>query len=108
MDLLDLIQEADKAKHEAIDRVEANASPQWLTACYSVITQVAFSRDIFTSDDIWDALDRAKVDAPAEPRALGSVMRQAMRDGLITTTDKYVPSTRAVCHGNPKRCWRRV
>lgn len=108
MNLLDLIETADQAKNEAIDRVEANASPQWLTAAYNVIVEIAMSGRSFTSDQVWDVLERTKVDAPHEPRAMGVLFRRAVQEGLITATGQYVPSTRIVCHGNPKRCWRRA
>jgi hypothetical protein len=45
-------------------------------------------------------------DAPHEPRALGALMREAARNGLIEATDRVRPSERPQCHMNPKRVWR--
>ena len=53
-------------------------------------------------DDVWDALSFY----PREPRALGSVLREAGRRGWIARTDRVRPSERVVNHGRPVRIWR--
>lgn len=107
MNLLDIIA-ATEAKDEAITRVGHNADPQWVTACYNTIVQIAFNKQRFTTDDVWDALDRAKVATPHEPKAIGAVLRQAAKDGLIYATDDHKPSARVACHARPLRIWEQV
>jgi hypothetical protein len=46
------------------------------------------------------------IEAPHEPRALGAMMVQASRDGIISATDRTRNSLRPVCHSNPKRVWK--
>ncbi len=106
-DLLDIIASQDAADR-AISQVEAAADPRWMATAYSVIVELAMTRTTFTSDAIWDVLDRAKIDAPVEPRALGALLRQSCNEGLIVATGEYRPSARAVCHASPKRVWRRA
>lgn len=108
MDLLDIIA-SEEAKTAAIDQVEAAADPRWMNTVYQIIVQLATaSYGGFTTDQVWDVLDRSKIESPTEPRAMGAVFRQACADGLIVATGEYRPSARPVCHASPKRVWRRA
>ena len=104
LDILASIEAADKA----ISQVGASADPRWVRTVYGIITELAFKGEGFTTDQIWNALDRCKVVSPHEPRALGFVMRQACSDGLIKPTGEYRPSLRPQCHRNPKRVWTKA
>lgn len=104
--LLDIIA-ANDAKEEAIAHVGINADPAWITTCYNIIVAVAFNKQRFTSDDVWAELDKSKIEAPHEPRALGAVLKQVAKEGLIRATDEWVPSKRVACHARPVRCWER-
>lgn len=96
------------AKIRAINKVESNADPAWLAKAYGLLRDLCASQLYLTSDDLWLALDGAGVPVPHEPRALGAVMRQAARDGLIESTGTYVPSEREACHARPVQKWRVV
>ena len=105
LSLLDVI-EAETAKSEALERVEANADPSWKKQAMTIVKQLASSRSEFTTDDVWEALFQADVDMPHEPRALGAMMRNCAHEGRIVATDRYVPSARIACHRRPVRVWR--
>lgn len=94
------------ARDEAIARVEENAEPVWKKAATMAIRSLAVELDEFTTDDVWEWLYSMAIEAPHEPRALGAMMLQASRDGLISPTDRVRKSARPVCHANPKRVWR--
>jgi hypothetical protein len=101
-DLLDLAA-AITARDNAVTRVGAHADPDWVEQTLDVIYCLAVSHDEITTDDIWQTV--GEVAATHEPRALGSVMRQAARLGYVRATDRYTPSARPACHARPVRVW---
>jgi hypothetical protein len=96
---------AEAARDEAINRVEANADHVWLTGATEAVRMLARTRDEFTTDDVWNRLDNAGYQPPHEPRAMGAVMRQAARDGLVVKTDRVRNSVRVECHARPVAVW---
>ena len=103
--LFDQLKEIEVVKHEAIDRVESNASHKWLYWAKKAVSR-ASQEGAFTSDDVWHWLEVWDVESPREPRALGAVIRKMARDGQIRSTGDFVKSTRAECHGRPVAVWR--
>lgn len=90
-------------RDEALTRVEANADASWKRHVMRIIHDLAVERRSFTTDDVW-----ARVDPGAgthEPRAMGAMMRQAAKAGLVRPTDSYVESSRPECHARPVRVW---
>lgn len=94
------------ARDDAIARAERHAVDAWKTATFGVIRQLAESCASFTTDDVWLALQKLPDVATHEPRALGSMMRQAAKSGWIEPTDRYVNSQRPECHARPVKVWR--
>jgi hypothetical protein len=94
-------------KEEAINRVESNADPGWMNAAAIAVKRVALKLDTFTTDDVWDELGYVS-NTTHEPRAMGAVMRNAARAGIITATSGYRTSKRGECHGRPVRVWTSV
>ena len=94
--------DAEEARDEAIARVEAGAG-DWVQRARDAAIMVALGRFDFTTDDVWDALGE---DRPAEPRALGSVMKQLAGEGRIRATGEYRKSSRVDCHARPVAVWR--
>lgn len=68
------------------------------------IRQAAARHATFIVDDVW----RYMLGEPTtvDRRAMGAAMVQAVRDGLIEKTDRFVPSAQSQCHANPRRVWR--
>lgn len=101
-DLLNLAA-AMSARDEAVQRVGANADPEWYDHALHAIWCLAISRQEITTDDVWDEIGHALT--THEPRALGAVMQKAARLGYVEATDRYRPSARAACHARPVRIW---
>lgn len=94
--------DAVTARDEAIRRVDVNADSDWKDEAYRVVAALAAHRPRFTTDDVWGRLSGV---GTHEPRAMGAIMRQAARDGLIRATSEYQQSGRVACHARPLRVW---
>jgi hypothetical protein len=94
-----------EARDAALERVEAAAHEEWLIAAADAVTYLAAMYEEFDADAIW-ALLRQSEHTTHEPRAMGAVLRNAARDGMIAPTDRWVQSRRTACHGRPIRVWR--
>lgn len=77
------------------------ASAEWIEQALEAVKHVSSERDEFTTDDLWPY-----VSMPKEPRAMGAVMRAAVKAGYCTPTDRTVKSERKECHARPLRVWR--
>ena len=98
--------DAPSAKIVAITKVERHADPAWLQMADFAVQQLCRTEAEFTTDDVWEWLDRNTHLRPHEPRAMGAVMRKAAVVGLIEATQRYVQSRRDECHGRPVAVWR--
>jgi hypothetical protein len=85
---------------EAINRAAAHASTIWMHEAAKIVVKLAQSATSFTTDQVHAELAKLDVTTP-EPRALGAVMLQAIRDGIIIPTGQYRKSTRRICHKRP-------
>lgn len=87
-------------------RVGDNADGQWIKAAEAVILAMEPGHS-FCADDIWNVL--ADSDHwTHEPRALGAVVRELRRAGVIESTGTYRKSTRPEAHQRPVAVWRRL
>jgi Zn finger protein HypA/HybF involved in hydrogenase expression len=75
----------------------------FMRAAVKALTKVARKHKHFSTDEVWAALGKVKT---MEPRALGSLMLQAAKQGAIEATDRTVKSTRPECHKRPVRVWK--
>ena len=89
----------------ALARVAAHADPDFMAAALAAVERVAATRDEFTTDHVWVEIGTAQTH---ERRAMGAVMRQAMRLKIVAPTTLFRPSDQAQCHGRPMRVWRRA
>lgn len=71
------------ATAQALDAVERGTSPAWAAQAVQAVAHLADLGRPFTSDDVWDRLTDLGVEAPAEPRALGPIVKAALREGRI-------------------------
>lgn len=108
MDSVDLSlwdpQPAAAARDEALARVESH-SPHWRVFADLAVRAVARRQTRLSSEDVWRELDRQGVPRPPEPRALGVVMRKAIREELIRP-DGWTTSTDPKSHADPMRLYR--
>lgn len=100
--------EGRRLRDEAIAQVDEHANPDWKDDAYAAVVQLTETMSEFTTDDVWYSLKDSQRGATHERRAMGAIMRKAARAGLIEPTERYLTSTRAICHSAPKRVWRSV
>ena len=97
---------AIEARNQAIEQVEHNAEPTWKLHCEAAIRWLAKTRPEFTTDDVWELMHVRHNPMPHEPRAIGAMMTNAAKSGLISPTDRYTPSARPECHRRPVKVWK--
>jgi hypothetical protein len=95
-----------QARDEAIQAVDDAAPVEFKDAALDAIRELARESERFTSDDVWPRIPEDV--RPPEPRALGAVMVQAQRLGIVRPTKDFRVSNRPQCHANPKRIWERA
>lgn len=98
---------AQQAADNAVRIVGDNANELWMRKARQSLMQVARMNASFTTDDVW--ADMLLVDEFAvthEPRAMGAVLRRAVKEGVCVATPRYQPSVRVECHARPVRVWR--
>lgn len=98
-------QAAEIALNDAVERVEAHASAEWMAACMDAIRLVAEHRQELTTDSVWAVLSRWQIEEPHESRAMGAAMRKARTSGWITPTHQTSRSVRPACHRRDLRVW---
>lgn len=96
---------AEIAKRQALDQVEEHADSVWKDAAWQAVTHVASTTPEFTTDRVWFELERQGIDPPREPRALGAIMRNAAKTGMIARTDRVHTSVRPANHRRPIAVW---
>lgn len=100
-------EQGDLLANAAIQQAGDNADPEWTALAHATLRYVASLGAEFTTDDIWLRLEFRNIHTH-EPRAMGAVMRAAVRDGLIEKTGAYVESSRPQSHARPIPVWRPV
>lgn len=97
---------AVEAKHEAIERVGANANQDWHDAAINAVEVCCryYVLD-FTTDDVWRELAKTE-HATHEPRAMGAIMTEAARMGWCQKTGQMRASERKACHNRPLSVWK--
>ena len=94
-----------QARQEAqrrIDQAEANAARWWKTQAELAIRLLARGGVVFTANDVWDLLARQGTDEPHDRRALGALLRNAVRQGTVEWTGGYALNP----NGSPIRQWK--
>jgi hypothetical protein len=105
--LTDPNQSPQEAADEAIERVDQHADPDWKEAALAAVRSVAERAAEFTADDVWEELVTNWPDAQThDPRALGPVIRRAVKAGWIEHTGEFRRSKRPESHGCPKSVYR--
>lgn len=94
----------EQLKERGMATAEAHADDAWKDAAYLAVCAVAQRCHRFTTDAVWVAL--GVTDPPREPRALGPVMRRAMRDQIIVPTSEFDLTARPSRHRAPLRVWQ--
>lgn len=90
------------ARDGALDQVAEHANDDWVEYARYVIRHVARTRRTFIIDAIWEA----GLPKPPEARAIGSIIRDLGREGVIEATQDFIPSAQRGNHCVPRRVWR--
>lgn len=93
--------EVREAAEKGIKAAAAKVGTAWMAMALGRLEVVARDREFFTADEVWE-----RISAPADPRAMGAVMRAAKRLRWIEGTGRYRTSGDKVCHGRKKEIWR--
>ncbi len=88
--------------------VTEHASEEWLEMAYNYGIQVAQEREIFTTDQIWDAMaDDPLKDAVHNRSAMCAVTADLVRSGFIAIIPKeFERSSRPAAHCRPMQKYR--
>lgn len=89
---------------EAEERVLANATHEWRDDAIEACLYTAQTMNEFIVDDVWKNMPSGSW--TLEARAMGPIVKQAVKNKWIEPTDSYKPSARASSHSNPRRVWK--
>jgi hypothetical protein len=92
-------------RDEAIERVNANADPEWKRHANIIVRELAQTRQPFTTDAVWRELIVRGIEGPHEPRAMGAIMIKLQKIGVIKALEDHRPSAWRLCHRRPKQLW---
>lgn len=96
---------AAQRAQEGIERAElgamAHIGDDWPLRAYQAVKIAAERNELFIIDAVWE-----HVEEPAEPRAIGGIMRRAMAAGLIEDTGRVEKSARVTAHRNKRTVWK--
>lgn len=96
-------EQGDLFAQAAMDAAEAAADEGWLRAARGELKALIEAGEPWTTDHIWYRLEQLGV-TTHEPRALGALIRQAAKAGLIVRRG-YTPTTRPEAHARPIPIW---
>ena len=93
-------------KIEGMAAAEAGASQEWKDYAMGTILALARKNREFTADEVWAGLAHLGIDGPQEPRAMGPMMRNAAKLGMITKTGYSRVSQQGTNHARPVAIWK--
>lgn len=92
--------EGQVARDDALARVDANAHPRWRRCAFAAVFRRGVEGGRFTAEDCWAYIPDGVW--THEPRAMGSVIQQILRDGFIEHVG-WTSANKAVSHAGPRR-----
>jgi hypothetical protein len=87
-------------RSDGMRRAEDHVDEQWFKDAVRFVTRYCRTSEELFCDDLWTA----GLAVPREARALGPVIMQCVRDGVMERSGKYRPSTGS--NMTPKPVWR--
>lgn len=100
---------ATDARDEAIDRVNRAADEYWKQVALDSVKSIC--RDLgsgaeFTTDLVWEYVERNPFAHTHESRAMGAIIAHARKLKLIEKVNRWEQSERVACHARPLQVWR--
>jgi len=92
--LIKIRRSGEELRDEGMARADAHVEPGWKHMAVRAFIKVSYGKDEFTTDDVWEQLDEWEVDPPHEPRAMGPLVTQLLREGVIEHTGKRAVKSR--------------
>jgi hypothetical protein len=77
--------------------IESHTAVEFTAVAQDAIKDCAACYDEFTTDDVWDWIERNAPVAVHDRRALGPIMQRMARAGTIRSTGRYIASVRRHC-----------
>lgn len=103
----DMAEQAKSVTEEAINRSERGANEFWKSSYLGCIHALALRRETFTADDVMLLMEKAWPGVwTRDNRAAGALMKTAMKNGWIESTEQFILSVRPGLHRCPRRVWR--
>ena len=99
-----LLQKAWDGAVEGMGRAEENAEAEWMKRAKQIIADQPIGSE-FLAEDLVDAIESTGLTTHTR-KALGPVIRNAARDGLIVKTGEYRPALRGHCR--PMPVWKKT
>lgn len=104
--LQDRTSEGERLRDEGIEKADIGADGWVDVVALPLIRELAGRMETFTTDEVWDLLDRRQLPYPEERRAMGPAIVKAYARGNIEPLDTWRLSKRPECHRRPLRVWR--
>jgi hypothetical protein len=90
------------ATNEAINQAEVNTDEAWKVRARAALLRLCETRRIWTSDDVWEL----GLEKPREPRALGGLVRDLVKTGIVVWSGGFDRSRQKGCHMSYTKVWR--
>ena len=94
-----------KAREKSVNQVDSNTDPAWRAEAYLSCDRVMARMELFTTDDIWNDLERRGVPAPREPRCMGPIMRFLVANDEVEIAG-VTTSNLTRGHGRPVKMYK--
>ena len=89
--MMDLFEAAEARQAEGLALVVANAGESWVDYATAFMHRYCLNNGTVFCDDVW----QSGLERPASPRAFGTVMKHALKQGWIVKTYQARPSTQS-------------
>lgn len=94
---------AEHAKDAGIENARGGACPLWMDCVRLALARLISEGRPFTSESLWSMVPPPPFGT--DSRAMGAVVRDAAKSGLIEPTGRYVEGKRTASHKRPVREW---
>lgn len=99
------LNQARAERNNAMSRAEKNSSRAFRKSARNIILDILSRKETFIADDVWYEAKKRRIKQPREPRALGPIITNLLKEGIITRTRRFTQSKRR--HATAMRIWKR-
>ena len=95
-------------KAEGMEAALAGVTDEWKAMAMMAVQDCTRLYESFTTDEVWGILESAGMERPETPAAMGPIMRNCARNGIIQKTPFYRVSTQRTNHAREVAIWSSV